>query len=438
MPRMIYWNVQLFSEDKFYVRGRKRKRDEEEDWGVNYANRYRRVLLRTVRRHQPDFIVIAELRRGGRVAQGALLRDTGALRMLESLRGDDANWQLVPPLLSGLNNAGEGIAVFWRRSARLWFTGPWRWPGGGGPAAPFPGATGAYPGIIGWDDALDRHRRTPNHAENLYARDRWEDQLAGQWRYPGPMGLPMIFGSPTGRSPFHVTFYDSVARQNYSIYALHMTPSQRGGPGGVAAAPSTLGSAQVGNLPGVQAAGARETVVVIGDFNVSLFDAAATAVAYGPFGAAGHQQLIEQVAGHPMPAGYPSRGYLITHIKAANRATPSWARGYPAFDYGSARDAYGQYDSIDNGFVLGGAVGNVTIANIVSGAPYTRVPAPADVPTGALAYRSRMENPAALNVPAGYNPAGMSFLDETDLFQDVNNYGRVYGVSDHLPIAFDF
>ncbi len=405
--------------------------------GANAAQEYLDVLYDAITANAPDFIVIVEARPAGVLAQGTLLADDGTVQLLDYLRANDSpQWALVPPVVSGTGRRGEGIAVFYRRTPTLFFTGPWRWPGAAGPAAPG-GGLGLYPRPYRRAFSTPvNNRRTPNDGINLYNPNVIERRLAGQWRYRDAMGAVLDFGGAGTRSPFRTTFYDSAAGHNYSILACHTAPSQDGGVGGVAAAPSTLATAAIGNLREVQRIGANETIVVVGDFNVSLFDAVATGAAYAPFAAA-YQRVFEQVAGRAMPATYPSKGYLVTHIRPVNDATPDWTDDYPAFGYGSVSDQYGDYDSIDNAFVRGRAPANATIANIVSGAPYTAVAVPRDVPAGALPYVSPL--PAnALNVPNGYDPDRMAWDDDVEWFQDIDNYGRVRGVSDHLPLAFDF
>ncbi|WP_441292015.1 hypothetical protein ACSRUE_17720 [Sorangium sp. KYC3313] len=448
MPRMIFWNVNVFSEDKFFIRERERKRDEEEAWGEDAAQNYLKVLFNAITANNPDFIVIVEARPGSNTGEGTLLSDGGAMQLLRYLRANDsAQWALVPPVISGLGNAGEGIAVYFRRTATLYFTGPWRWPGGAGPAAPGV-MVGDYRSQ--YQDAFSNpvDNRTVPGGNNLYNAGEIERKLAGQWRYFGGGGggggggagaapAPIGFGGDGTRSPFRTTFYDSATTpgRNYSILACHAAPSQLPTP---ATAPSTLATQAIGNLHEVQNIGANETIVVVGDFNVSLFVAAATAVAYAPF-AANYVQVINTVGGAALPAGYPARGYLSTHIVSDNHATPSNARGYPAFGYMSELDAYGQYDSIDNAFVRNGAVASATIANLITGAPYTAVmPVPAGMPPGTLTYASALSDPKSLNSPKGYDPAGDDFDDETEWFLDIVNYGLVYGVSDHLPLVFDF
>jgi hypothetical protein len=359
---------------------------------------------------------------------------------------DDPNWALVPPVISGLGNAGEGIAVYFRRTANLFFTGPWRWPGGAGPAVPG-GIAGLYPNEYRWAFSIPVNNRVTPGGNNLYNVGQMERRLAGQWRYvvgggggggPAiPPPAPIMFGALNARSPFRTTFYDSAAGQNYNIIACHAAPSQDGGVAGPAAAPSTLATAAIGNLHEAQNQGMNETTVVVGDFNVSLFVGAAVAVAYAPF-AANYTRVINTVGGVAIPNTYPAMGYLITHMEGVNNATPSNANGYPAFGYMSGVGPHGRYDSIDNAFVWNGAVANATIANPVTGAPYTAVAAPPGMPTGVLALPTQLSSVASLNSPVGYNPLGINFQTRVNVFRDVINYGLVYGVSDHLPIVFDF
>lgn len=444
---MIYWNVQVFSEDKFFLRNRKRTRDGDEDWGENTAQNYLDVLFNAITANAPDIIVIVEVRPGGNTGGGTLLRDDGSMRLLRYLRqNDDPQWALVPPVISGGGNAGEGVAVYYRRTPTFFFTGPWRWAGGAGPAAPGI-AAGIYPARYSGAFSTPVSNRAVPAGNNLYNAGQIERRLAGQWRYVVggggggggmmPPPAPINFGGLNTRSPFRTTFYDSAAGHNYSIIACHAAPGQDGGVAGPAAAPSTLATQTIGNLHEVQNIGANETIVVAGDFNVSLFVPAAVAVAYAPFAAA-YTRVINTVGGAALPAAYPAQGYLITHITEVRNATPDWTNGYPAFGYMSGVDQYGRYDSIDNAFVRNGAVANATIANLVTGAPYNAVATPPGMPPGALPYASEINDPASLNSPVGYNPNGMFFDDEVDLFTDIDNYARVFGVSDHIPLVFDF
>ncbi|MDO8185505.1 hypothetical protein Q5424_13910 [Conexibacter sp. JD483] len=438
MPKkLVYWNVQHFSADKFFARKRRRVGDDQEGWGGNAAFNYRRVLFDTITAHNPDFIVIVEARPAGNIGEGQLLPDPGTMLLLDHLRTyDDNNWALVPPVISGLGNAGEGIAIFYRRSPTLWFTGPWRWPGGAGPGVAA-GRAGLYPAAYryAFSQPID-NRRVPGGSR--YNGGQMERRLAAQWRYRDAFGAVRDFGGLGTRSPFRTTFFDSAAGQDFQIVAFHAAPGQWGFPGPVNA-PSVVATAAAGGLPEVQALHANETTVFVGDFNVSLFDAVTTGAAYANFPAPAWRRVITQNAGRAMPTTYPAKGYLITHQMGVRQATPSDENGYPAFGYATTEaDWYGVYDSIDNAFVRSGAVARATIANIVTGAPYNAVAAPRAVPAGHYAYPSELNDPNTINVPNGYDPDGITFDDEVDDFRTIDNYGLVYGVSDHLPLVFDF
>jgi hypothetical protein len=69
MPRMVYWNVQHFSEDKFFERKRKRRADDEEEYGDNAAQNYLDALFNVITWNNPNFIVIVEVRPGGNANQ---------------------------------------------------------------------------------------------------------------------------------------------------------------------------------------------------------------------------------------------------------------------------------------------------------------------------------------------------------------------------------
>ncbi|GAA2036424.1 hypothetical protein GCM10009839_41670 [Catenulispora yoronensis] len=457
MPRMIYWNVEDFSDNKFFNRKRKLVNQDKEEYGADPAERIRNILVNTVTAHLPDFIVIVEAVPGVLLAPGTLLDDRGGILLLERLRNNAADpnaaqWALVPPVSTGTGNMAEGVLVYYRHAPNFFFTGPWRWPGGTGPAAPLPAVGAApagtiYPPDYRWSFSRPvDNRLVPGGLHNVGQKER---TLAGQWLYVVPPAggaagpaAPTTFGVAGSRAPFRTTFYDQTANQNYSIFACHTAPGQDGGAQGAAAAPSVQATQTIAALPEVQAVNAAETVVVVGDFNVSLFNAVASAAAYGPFTAAavGFTQMIAPTAGNPVPGTYPSRGYLGTHIAKAPKATPANTRGYPAFGYISpGTDPIWQYDSIDNGFVRGGAPANATIANIITGAPYPIIPPAAGVPTGFYAYPQMMSSTAAaLNVPVGYVLNSKQYEKALPMFQNEDNFGLIRGVSDHLPLVFDF
>lgn len=430
MPRMIFWNVQKFNYDKFYSRKRKRKRDEEEEWGADVGLKYRDVLIPTITAHNPDFIVLAEIHPGNAQA-GQLVDDRGTMNLLKDLRmGVHPTWALVPPIVSGNNRKAEGIAVFFRRSQTMFFTGPWRWTGqgtaSGGKAAlyqsPYHTAFSSPP----------EFRTVPVGA--LHNAGEVERQLAGQTEYT-VAGASATFGAAGNRTPFRTTFYDSTSRRNYSILGFHAPPGQGDGTVPVTNAPSTLGTAEVARLTEVTNPGANEVVVVAGDFNVSLFDQAAIGVAYQPFLNAGYTRMINAT---PLPTTYPAKGYLSTHLKDIKRATVDCSRGGPALGYLSDREGRGAWDSIDNAFVCNSTAAqtNATIANIVYGTPYK--PSPQGMPAGHYPYRSQLNNPEVLNNGDGWDPNDDVYYDMVNTFQDSENYQRVYNVSDHLPLVFDF
>jgi len=452
MPRLIYWNVEHFSKDKFYNRLRKRSRDDEDVWGVNRADELRTYLVPTLTLHDPDFIVIVEIRPGAAgLPAGGLLYDEGTLSLLHSLRSSTLNqWSLVPPLILGQNGKAEGIAVFYRRD-RYFFTGPWRWPGGaGGVAGPVAtiGAPGFYPspwkrgGRAAQSSALPL-RFVPGGAP-INAGQR-EDKLAGQWRFTGTahnVGGYLRFPGPATdfRTPFLTTFWDNVNARVIKLLAFHAPPDQDVG-GNVATSESTIGTRRLSYITAIQAIAANEKQVIVGDFNVSVFDGAATAPAYGRITGAplNFGQLIQ-----PTPYQNPDAGYVCTHIKNINEAAPWDTDGYPGFSYQTVDDLYGQYDSIDNAFRrFGGGVGpapasNITIVNRLTGSPYNAVPTPPGCPPGHFLYFSGLADLSTLNSPNGIDPDAMNADDKLIDFRQPDNYGLIRQTSDHLPLLFDF
>ncbi|MFD0635165.1 hypothetical protein ACFQ9X_30120 [Catenulispora yoronensis] len=456
MPRMIYWNVEDFSDNKFFNRKRKLVNQDKEEYGADPAERIRNILVNTVTAHLPDFIVIVEAVPGVLLAPGTLLDDRGGILLLERLRNNAADpnaaqWALVPPVSTGTGNMAEGVLVYYRHAPNFFFTGPWRWPGGTGPAAPLP-AVGAAPRARSTRPTTvgrSRGRSTTawsRAACTTSARRSGRSPASGSTSCLRPAARPpggaddVRGGRQPGAVPHHLL------RPDRQPELLDLRVPYGAGPGrrspGAAAAPSVQATQTIAALPEVQAVNAAETVVVVGDFNVSLFNAVASAAAYGPFTAAavGFTQMIAPTAGNPVPGTYPSRGYLGTHIAKAPKATPANTRGYPAFGYISpGTDPIWQYDSIDNGFVRGGAPANATIANIITGAPYPIIPPAAGVPTGFYAYPQMMSSTAAaLNVPVGYVLNSKQYEKALPMFQNEDNFGLIRGVSDHLPLVFDF
>jgi len=452
MPRLLYWNVEHFSDDKFFRRSRKRARDDDQGWGANRGDELRtNYLLPAITAHDPSFIVILEVRPGNAaLLPGQLVDDVGAVNLLRSIRLTTGNqWSLVPPLMLGLRNRGEGIAVYYRRD-RYFFTGPWRYPGGAGRAgrpATVP-APGYYPapwrrlGPAAAQSALPSRiipgGLNPNNA------GQQENRLAGQWRFPGTAhnvhGFLRFPGpSRAFRRPFLTTFWDPVNAQTVKIMAFHAPPDQLVG-GFVNDAQSVKGTRRLSFIFDIQAIAGNEIQMIVGDFNISIFNALAVARAYGPLGAMGFARLINAT-----PNQFPDKGYVATHIATRAIAAPWWTNGYPGFEYQSVPDLFGAYDSIDNAFVRYGAgivppgANNTTIVNMVAGSPYTAIAAPFGCPTGHHIYLTAMnDEPNTLNSPVGINPLAGNAWDVLEDFLDVDNYGTIRETSDHLPLIFDY
>lgn len=437
--RILFWNVEHFSQDKFFSRKRKRTRDDDEEYGAPAGPPYFNILYNAITANNPDVIIIIEARLGAYGAAGTLPRDRGALSVLQRLRNlHSPQWALVPPLISGTGRTAEVVAVFYRRTGTLFFTGPGIWPGGAGPVAD-PGAAvapGLYP--IPYTRAFSSpvNNRVVPAGNNLYNPGLVERRLGGQvaWYAAPAMGMmgpaaPVSFGAARYRTPFRVTFYDSAAGQNYNVIAFHAPPMPMLYAGPAGAAPPVVGVQTASNLAEVQQAPANETTVFCGDFNVDLFNGVATAAAYGTVTGGGWTQVLNTTGGAALPAGFPNRGYLMTHMAPVGQSTPANTNGYPAFGYMDG--------SLDNAFVHGGALANATVANLVTGAPYNGVPVPANMPPGNYVYGSALTDLTSLGSPAGINPLVGNYFTKLNDFQSIDNYSRIRGVSDHLAIVFD-
>lgn len=437
--RILFWNVEHFSQDKFFSRKRKRSRDDDEDYGAPAGPPYFNILYNAITANNPDVIIIIEARLGAYGAVGTLPVDRGAISVLRRLRAlHSVQWALVPPLISGTGRTAEVIAIFYRRTGTFYFTGPGIWPGGAGPVGS-PGAAvapGDYPAPYRTAFSSPRSNRLVPAGNNLYNAGAMERQLGGQVNWSaapggGMMGpaAPISFGAPQYRTPFRVTFYDSAAGRNYNVIAFHAPPMPRNYVGAANASPPVVGVQTAATLAEVQQANANETTIFCGDFNVDLFDGAATAAAYGPVTGGGWTQVVNTTGGAVLPGGFPNRGYLMTHMCPVHQATPADTNGYPAFGY--------LENSLDNAFVHGAAVNNPTVANLVTGAPYNAVALPANMPGGHYAYASALTDATSLNSPNGINPNAMNYDDEEINFRSIDNYSRIRGVSDHIAIVFD-
>jgi hypothetical protein len=456
----MYQNINNFGYNRFFDDSRKRPKN-----GGIGGNTFAQaaldrltVVANAVTAANPDLFSVVEVNSGQNgIALGNLVMELSSANLMDHLNtlglasaGVARNYKLVPPIVTGTGGRAEGVAVFYDMN-RLQFLGPWAWPGGQGPSDTAANITGgggalaAYP--ANWTNAANPaldclpNRVIPVGQHNAGHN---ENTLAAQWQFENPPGTVLEFPLVGYRRPI-LTMFREMAAPNRIIKLLsfHAPPDQLAPPPPpLAVVASILGTAGLANVTEMTGAiPANEVWAIVGDFNVSLF----SAVAYGPLTttpapANRYTAAISRGAG-PIPDTYPSKSYLITHIRTSDEAEPWQTNGYPGFGYMSVPDGFGRYDAIDNIFTrygaAAGAPGAATILNAVSGSPYTAVAPPAPppvIPTGAIALGTQLNSPASLNSPAGrvVNAPGA-----IKAFQGWNNYRKIRSSSDHMALAID-
>lgn len=473
MTRVLYWNVLGFGPNGLYPPSsgkRGRRGDDDDEYGVPAAPKdaadRRGVLRNVVTALTPDIISIVEVLPGGAV-EGTPVVNAAVKSMLGTLRAavPGANYRVVPPLVTGAGRRAEGIAVFYA-AANLRFLGPWGW-GGAGAVDPAGGGLATY--AAPWSAApAALPNRTFSAAWHVAAP--WlpagcnENTLSGRWNFDPPMGAPVLFPAAGYRRPWLTAFGDAAGRV-IKLFTMHNVPQLYDPPGlGVAAkrmaatAQSRAAIAALAGLPEVAGAmAANEVRCIVGDFNISAFDAASDPGSYGLLRAAGYRQALNPggYGGAPViPYTWPSQGYYATHIKSAANSDPFVSvgaqptiHGYPGFGYVSTNEGPGNwYDSIDHVFTRypgANASANFTVINPVAGSPYNVDTAPpANVLHGVRAVGSQLGAPGVFD----FDPAnGQHGISENDLaaadagiaFRLWDNYGKVRSLSDHLPLYIE-
>lgn len=484
MTTIMYWNIMQFGYNRFFTDEGSVKRRKVTGIGgkqpYEAAQDRLAIVMSSLRAKPPDIFVIVEVNRGiNELPEGSVVEDQSSLNLLYQIRADGTltpngtEWALVPPLISGEGGKAEGIAVFYKSSVGgnpyLYFGGPWRWPGGpstaGGNSA-VANSTGSFGNYSHpWDEALPK-RQVPNNSP--FNAKQQENQLAGQYQFfqppPMPPATPLYFPAKGYRSPFLTYFWDVSAgvgnERLIKLLSYHAPPEQTSNNANTAL--SAAGTAKLAQIQEMNAPGTNtnEVSVIVGDFNVSLFDTAGAGgglagQAYTPLTGAGYTQAITRnvAGGSIIPPSYPQKSYLITHIKRLGKSFPWNTNGYPGYGYLSEPDQFGRYDAIDNIFTkygTGGSAANITIVNRVIGAPYTKVAAfPAHLPDpqrGHYSYATAMNNPAALPVPTpppppplppgpgGYPPKPTGKRNQ---FRGWDNYKKVWSTSDHMALIID-
>lgn len=460
MTRILYWNIENFAENKINsvdVRNRQVGSTVTRAEASRKRRDYVEQVVRTVR---PDVFVVVEIESAPHRGAGQLAVEAGArgcLTLLGHLRTvlPAENWDLVPPLQTGPN---EAVAVFYRHD-RLTFCGPSLWPGGLGPSVraddPQARPPGNYPALM--DGALPAGALVPRdgHWPNAGQCVR---QCAANTSYEWSLaqaadGIGRFDWGARERAPYQVCFLETPTlvppipvpappapdanTRVLTVFAVH--------------APAHAGVAEeyLRNLSRLaeitEGQGPHEVRVVVGDFNVNLMDDQfAPVAAYGWLTSLGtpYRLLLRPPVPPPQPPFAGFADYFATHIRhrysavcwstqAERRVAPGY--GYTGSDYGPPASA------IDNAFVRHGAAvkapeARFTIINPVVGSPYTAVGG--GVPNGSVHLDRLINVPASVlghapDVAPDYAPGLASN------FRAWDNYGYLRSTSDHLPLVMD-
>jgi len=454
MARILYWNIEKFGINKINEPRAKRKRDGTLTIPPPQAGYRREVIRTTLIQNTPDIFVVVETSTGTG-APGTLVTaggETGSLFLLEQLRAwfpAPSDWRLVPPLRLGQGNVQEGISVFYNH-ANVQFTGPWGWQGGANPSDSVAniGALNLVNYGIDWIDALPLGN-APGGA-NLINPGVPYRRLAGQWQFRGPMvgGIAPVLDFPNAfnRTPFLTTFWEPAGGgRTIKLLSFHASPKKQ---------QSADGTNQLSYIQEMTTnLAANEVGVIVGDFNVDIFNTHFEPIAYnrllGNFpGGVGYTRQI-----NPTPNVWPDKGYVCTMIRSHNSARPWQTNGYPGYEY-VIKDTFSSVDNILTRYGGGTAVGpatNITIVNRVTGTTYNRdAPPIAGVPPGSLVYNSAMALNAAMPTaglpsalplppagPIGHGGFVTGNIGALTTFVGWNNYRRVRSTSDHMGLIVD-
>lgn len=436
MTRVLYWNVQNFGINKLNQLGK--KRDINGNKLPTPESGYRTSVMRSVlTNNPPDIFVLVETQTGNRAA-GTLISQSGGANgakfLLDKIRNWLApTWMLVPPLVLGTGGVTEGISVYYN-SANLNFTGPWGWLGGNNPAGP-PGNLVNYPNFWynagGWKSLPTGN--TPGGGNNINANTPYR-QLAGKWKFTDNNAAQIDFPNNWNRTPFLTTFWDPNNNRTIKLLSFHASPKK-----GQAA----NGTNNLSDIPEMVNLGMNEVGVIVGDFNVNLYNTYYEPIAYNNLiNVAGYTRHLNPTNNNQ----FPDKGYVSTMLKSVKNARPWNTNGYPGYGY-TITDSYTSVDNILTKY--GGGVNNATnftIVNPVATSPYNLVVNA--LPQGHYVYPTAMQNtgggrdPDTLPLPpngpgggGGVSPVGGAGALKT--FQGWASYRRVRSTSDHLPLIID-
>lgn len=453
MTRVLYWNIENFAENKINSVDVRNRQVGSTVTRAAASRKRRDYVEQVVRIVCPDVFVVVEIESAPHRGAGELAVEAGArgcLALLGHLRTilPAENWDLVPPLQTGPN---EAVAVFYRHD-RLTFCGPSLWPGGLGPSVraddPQARPPGNYPAPM--DGALPDGALVPRdgHWPNAGQRVR---QCAANTSYEWSQAandIGRVVWDPRARTPYQVCFLatptlvppapaPAADTPLLTIFAVH-APAHRDFAGEYLRTLSGLAEIAEGQND-------HEVRVVVGDFNVNLMDGQfATVEPYHHLMglASPYRLLLQPPAPPPQPLHAGFADYFATHIRHrlsavcwSTRAEPRVAPGYgyTGSDFGPPASA------IDNAFVRYSGPGpapnaHLTIVNPVVGSPYVDVVGGG--PTGTALFGRLINVPESVqghapDVAPDYTPGLASN------FRAWDNYGYLRSTSDHLPLIMD-
>lgn len=435
MTRILYWNIENFGINKIQNPRTKRQKGARYTQDESSADRLG-YILDHIHETTPDIFILVEVETPYNDNRGTMCGGDGNLGLLELLdifRTLNADWCLVPPLITGNK---ESVGVFYRHT-QVTFTGPNWWSGGFGPTVAVAAAgAAAYPPP--WNNCLPA-------GNYRAAKVQFASAVA-----PGNVD----FGDGT-RHPYQTTFTDGAGR-TLNIYSVHAPANYFG---------ATNFLTHISNIQEFSVAPpANEVQLVLGDFNLSLLSVF-TDTYNNCYHALTGLGSPFTVALNPLPAapvpleGY--RGYYATHMvpRTSGRCWSTVGENafYPGYYYTGSTDIHGNYttanDSIDNILyrALPGTViaPQLTIINGLVASPYDNATPPAGAnpggacPQGVQAFAQAINwswaglNPqwAALRAP-NTAPQFAAARGVRGWFQGWDVYGKIRSTSDHLPLFF--
>jgi len=395
-------------------------------------------IVDSVMRTNPSIVVVVEIETGWPapgLSLGYLVTpDQGgeaAAWILDTLRNAQPlrDWRLVPPVISGGGGKKEGIAVFFDNN-QVNFRGPHRLENTvirkpRGDPETFQRSDGLGPGAsppynAPWNQALP----ATQPGGGLIVSDPGfpalnQNQLSGK-PYFGAQTFggfaPLAFPTLDCRSPFFTSFWEvAPPNRTFNLLSVHLPPnaSEAG-----KAVTNIMKIAEI-TAPLAQ----REVRMVLGDFNID----------HRSESEIGHLRPLKT---HPISReiGGSTRFELAnfigaTQLKPVNEATPTGNPPYPGYVNHPFWGPYDQLPAYDYIYVAYGE----------------DPPDPGEAPFGRVIDRVIGTPWLAPEIPPGMQTGWQNIRDTplfpppgpTELFQQIQNYGKIRGASDHMAVFAD-